>query len=32
VLDALGIDRSHLVGMSLGGTLVQLQLDHPHRL
>ena len=33
VLDALGIERAHVVGMSLGGTLVQLLLlDHPERL
>jgi pimeloyl-ACP methyl ester carboxylesterase len=33
VLDALGIDRAHVVGMSMGGTLVQLLLvDHPERL
>ena len=33
VLDALGIARAHVVGMSLGGTLVQLLLvDHPERL
>ena len=33
VLDALDIDRAHVVGMSLGGTLVQLLLaDHPERL
>jgi pimeloyl-ACP methyl ester carboxylesterase len=33
VLDALGIDRAHAVGMSMGGTLVQLLLlDHPDRL
>jgi pimeloyl-ACP methyl ester carboxylesterase/ribosomal protein S18 acetylase RimI-like enzyme len=33
VLDALGIERAHVVGMSLGGTLVQLLLlDHPDRL
>ena len=33
VLDALGIDRAHVVGMSMGGTLVQLLLlDHPLRL
>ncbi|SDY89322.1 alpha/beta hydrolase fold [Geodermatophilus africanus] len=33
VLDALGIDRAHAVGMSMGGYLVQLLLlDHPDRL
>ncbi|WP_204264056.1 alpha/beta fold hydrolase [Geodermatophilus normandii] len=33
VLDGLGVDRAHVVGMSLGGTLVQLLLlDAPHRL
>ncbi|MCZ2848459.1 alpha/beta fold hydrolase [Modestobacter sp. VKM Ac-2978] len=33
VLDALGIARAHVVGMSMGGTLVQLLLlDHPDRL
>lgn len=33
VLDALGIDRAHAVGMSMGGHLVQLLLlDHPARL
>lgn len=33
ILDALGIERAHLVGMSLGGILVQLLLlDHPERL
>ncbi|MFB4273716.1 MULTISPECIES: alpha/beta fold hydrolase [unclassified Nonomuraea] len=33
VLDALRIARAHVVGMSLGGTLVQLLLlDHPDRL
>jgi pimeloyl-ACP methyl ester carboxylesterase len=33
VLDAVGIDQAHVVGMSMGGTLVQLLLlDHPHRL
>ncbi|SDD24438.1 Pimeloyl-ACP methyl ester carboxylesterase [Geodermatophilus telluris] len=33
VLDALGIARAHVVGMSMGGTLVQLLLlDAPERL
>src|SRR5690606_16436396 len=33
VLDALDIDRAHVVGMSMGGVLVQLMLlDHPDRL
>lgn len=33
VLDHLGIDRAHVVGMSLGGLLVQLlMLDHADRL
>lgn len=33
VLDGLGIDRAHIVGMSLGGMLAQLVLaDHPDRL
>lgn len=33
VLDALGVDRAHVVGMSMGGVLVQLLLlDHPDRL
>jgi pimeloyl-ACP methyl ester carboxylesterase len=33
VLDAFGVGRAHVVGMSLGGTLTQLLLaDHPERL
>ncbi|WP_369134047.1 alpha/beta fold hydrolase [Modestobacter sp. I12A-02662] len=33
ILDTLGIARAHVVGMSMGGTLVQLMLlDHPDRL
>jgi pimeloyl-ACP methyl ester carboxylesterase len=33
VLDALDVARAHVVGMSMGGTLVQLLLlDHPDRL
>ncbi|MFE6686516.1 alpha/beta fold hydrolase [Streptomyces sp. NPDC057743] len=33
VLDGLGIERAHLVGMSLGGMLVQMVLaDHPERV
>ncbi|QCW51140.1 alpha/beta hydrolase [Nocardioides dongxiaopingii] len=33
VLDALAVDRAHVVGMSMGGYLVQLLLlDHPDRL
>lgn len=33
VLDALGAGRAHVLGMSMGGTLVQLLLlDHPDRL
>jgi pimeloyl-ACP methyl ester carboxylesterase len=33
VLDTLGVERAHAVGMSMGGTLVQLLLlDQPERL
>ena len=33
VLDAFGVERAHIVGMSMGGVLVQLLLaDHPERL
>lgn len=33
VLDAFAVPRAHVVGMSMGGTLVQLLLlDHPDRL
>ncbi|MEV2202067.1 alpha/beta hydrolase [Streptomyces fradiae] len=33
VLDALGVERAHLVGMSLGGMLAQFLLaDHPERV
>ncbi|MGA4851565.1 alpha/beta fold hydrolase [Streptomyces sp. G5(2025)] len=33
VLDGLGIERAHLVGLSLGGMLAQLVLaDHPERV
>jgi pimeloyl-ACP methyl ester carboxylesterase len=33
VLDALGVDRAHVVGLSLGGMLAQLLIaDHPDRL
>jgi len=33
VLDALRIDRAHVVGLSMGGVLAQLLLlDYPHRL
>jgi pimeloyl-ACP methyl ester carboxylesterase len=33
VLDALGIDQSHAMGLSMGGMIVQqLAIDHPDRL
>ncbi|QYN22039.1 alpha/beta fold hydrolase [Amycolatopsis sp. DSM 110486] len=32
VLDAVGVDRAHLVGASMGGMIAQLvAADHPHR-
>ena len=33
ILDALGIDRAHLVGLSMGGALVQrIVVEHPERV
>jgi pimeloyl-ACP methyl ester carboxylesterase len=33
VLDAVGVDRAHVVGLSMGGNIVQtLAIDHPRRL
>jgi pimeloyl-ACP methyl ester carboxylesterase len=33
VLDALAIDRAHVVGASMGGMIVQtMAIEHPHRL
>jgi len=33
VLDAVGVDRAHVVGLSMGGMIVQtMAIDHPERL
>lgn len=33
VLDAVGVDRAHVMGLSMGGMITQmLAIEHPHRL